>query len=205
MAGRYDQILNATMRYSKEHKAETHARIVQKASERFRAEGVDAVGIASLMQSLGMTVGGFYAHFDSKEDLIAQACRSGFSATTARFRAYIESKPPGRRLATLVDAYLSPQHRDGLETGCFAAAAGSELARHPVETRLALSEQIEAWISVIAAAMDADKLEGDVRGIAGTLVGSLILARTMPDRAISDAFLESGRKAVLANVRPCVT
>lgn len=193
------------MRYSKEHKAETHARIVQRASERFRTEGVDAVGIASLMQSLGMTVGGFYAHFESKEDLIAQACRSGFSATTARFRAYIESKPPGRRFTALVDAYLSPHHRDGLETGCFAAAAGSELARHPVETRLALSEQIEAWISVIAAAMDADKLVGEVRGIAGTLVGSLILARTMPDRLISDAFLEAGRKAVMANVRPCTT
>lgn len=193
------------MRYSKEHKAETHARIVQKASERFRMEGVDAVGIASLMQSLGMTVGGFYAHFESKEDLIAEACRSGFSATTARFRSYIESKPPGRRFAALVDAYLSSQHRDGLENGCFAAAAGSELARHPVETRLALSEQIEMWISVIAAAMEADKLVGEVRGIAGTLVGCLILARTMPDRAVADAFLESGRKAVMATVRPCTT
>ncbi len=191
------------MRYSKEHKAETHARIVQKASERFRAEGIDAVGIASLMQSLGMTVGGFYAHFESKDDLIAQACRTGFSETTAKFKAYIESKPPGRRFAALVDAYLSPQHRDGVETGCFAAAAGAEVARHPVETRLALSEQIEAWITVIAAAMEADKLDGELRGIAGTLIGCLILSRTMPDHAISDAFLESGRKAVMANVRPC--
>lgn len=190
------------MRYSKEHKAETHARIVQKASERFRAEGIDAVGVGSLMQSLGLTVGGFYAHFASKDDLIVQACRSGFSATTARFKAYIEAKPPGQQFAALVDAYLSPQHRDAPGTGCFAAATGAEIAHHPDETRVALAEQVDAWIGVIALAMQNDKLDGEVRGIAGTLVGSLILARAVPDQTMSDAFLEAGRKAALANVRP---
>jgi TetR/AcrR family transcriptional repressor of nem operon len=193
---------NLAMRYSKEHKAETHTRIVQKASERFRAEGVDSVGVGSLMQSLGLTVGGFYAHFESKEDLIAQACRSGFSATNARFKAYIEKKPPGHQFAALVDAYLSPQHRDGPDAGCFAAATGAEMARHPDETRVVLAEQVDAWIGVIATALENDKLDGEVRGIAGTLVGCLILARSMPERAISDAFLDSGRKAALASVRP---
>jgi TetR/AcrR family transcriptional regulator, transcriptional repressor for nem operon len=190
------------MRYTKEHKAETHARIVQKASERFRAEGVDTVGVGSLMQSLGLTVGGFYAHFDSKEDLIAQACRTGFSTTNARFRAYIEKQSPGQQFASLVNAYLSPLHRDGPDTGCFAAANGAEMARHPDETRAAMAEQIDAWMDVIATAMENDKLDGEVRGIAGTLVGTLILARAMPDRAMSDAFLESGRKTALASVRP---
>lgn len=190
------------MRYSKEHKAQTHARIVQKASERFRAEGVGAVGIGSLMQSLGLTVGGFYAHFESKEDLIAQACRSGFSATNAGFQAYIDATPPGQRFAALVEAYLSPLHRDRPDAGCFVAANGAELARHPDETRLSLAEQVDAWMRVIAAAMENDGLDGEVRGIAGTLVGNLILARAMPDRAMSDAFLDSGRKAALASVRP---
>jgi TetR/AcrR family transcriptional repressor of nem operon len=201
-ASQHGHIPSIAMRYSKEHKAETHARIVQKASERFRAEGVGAVGVGSLMQSLGLTVGGFYAHFESKEDLIAQACRSGFSATNARFKAYIETKPPGHQFVALVEAYLSPQHRDGPDAGCFAAATGAELARHPDETRVALAEQVDAWIGVIATAMENDKLDGEVRGIAGTLVGCLILARAMPDRAISDAFLDSGRKAALASVRP---
>lgn len=190
------------MRYSKERKAETHARIVQKASERFRAEGVDAVGVGSLMQSLGLTVGGFYAHFDSKEDLIAQACRSGFSVTNARFRTYIETKKPGEQFAAIVEAYLSPQHRDMPGEGCFAAATGAELARRLDETRVALAEQVDGWIGVIAAAMENDKLDGDARGIAGTLVGCLILARVMPDRTTADAFLDSGRRAAMAAIRP---
>ncbi|TFW09785.1 TetR/AcrR family transcriptional regulator [Oxalobacteraceae bacterium OM1] len=190
------------MRYSKEHKAATHARIVHKASQRFRTEGIDTVGVGSLMQSLGLTVGGFYAHFESKEDLIAQACRLGFSETNARFKAYVETKPPGKQFAALVDAYLSQQHRDEPDIGCFAAATGAELARHPDPTRVALADQVDAWIGVISLAMENDKLDGPVRGIAGTLVGSLILARATPDQAMSEAFLASGRQAALASVRP---
>ena len=99
------------MRYAKDHKQETRDRIVRKAGERFRAEGVDAVGVASLMGSLGLTVGGFYAHFDSKQALVAQACKDGFAATTARFRQLLEATAKGERLSTVVDAYLSQRHR----------------------------------------------------------------------------------------------
>lgn len=190
------------MRYSKDHKAETHMRIVEKASERFRTEGVDNVGVASLMQSVGLTVGGFYAHFESKEALIAEACRLGFSGTTALFESYLETKRPGRRLEALVDAYLSPQHRDEPGAGCMVAANGAEIARHAAPTRDAFASQIDAWIAVIARTMSQDGLEGDARGVAATLVGSLVLARAINDRAQSDAFLESGRKAAMAGVRP---
>jgi TetR/AcrR family transcriptional repressor of nem operon len=153
------------------------------------------------MQSLGLTVGGFYAHFESKEDLIAQAYRSGFSAMNARFKAYIDTKPPGQQFAALVAAYLSSQHRDEPDAGCFAAVTGAELARHPDATRTSLAEQVDAWMGVISAAMQKDQLDGEVRGIAGSLLGCLILARAMPERAISDAFLDSGRKTALARVQ----
>lgn len=188
------------MRYSREHKDETHKRIVRRASERFRAEGIEAVGVASLMQSAGLTVGGFYAHFGSKEDLIAEACNDGLSTTTASFREFVVSRPKGKRLEALVNVYLSKRHRDAPGTGCFAAANGAELARHTPETRAAFAGQVNAWTGLIGELIEADGLEGDARGVAGTLVGTMILSRAVGDPAMSDAFLESGRNTILSSL-----
>lgn len=188
------------MRYTKDHKQETHHRIVLKAGERFRAEGVDAVGVASLMESLGLTVGGFYAHFDSREALVTEACSDGFAGTTARFRELMLDKPKGERLPAVIDAYLSEFHRDAPEQGCFAAANGAELARHPIETRAGFTRQLNAWITVIDEAMKADGLDGDARGIASAMVGTMTLARAVDDPVLSDAFLESGRRTITASL-----
>jgi TetR/AcrR family transcriptional regulator, transcriptional repressor for nem operon len=188
------------MRYTKDHKQETHDRIVLKAGERFRAEGVDAVGVASLMGSLGLTVGGFYAHFDSKQALVAEACSDGFARTTAAFRELVQSRPKGERLSAVIDAYLSKRHRDEPEQGCFAAANGAELARHPVETRAAFTQQLNAWIAMIDEAMKADGLTGDAQGVASAMVGTMTLARAVDDPVLSDAFLESGRRTIRASL-----
>jgi TetR/AcrR family transcriptional repressor of nem operon len=188
------------MRYSREHKDETHKRIVQKASERFRAEGIEAVGVASLMQSAGLTVGGFYAHFGSKEDLIAEACNDSLATTTAQFRKFVYTRPEGKRLQALVDAYLSMRHRDDPANGCVVAANGAELARHTPVTRAALAGQVNEWIGLIDEVIKADGLKGDARGIAGALVGTMILSRTVDDPSLSKAFLESGRKMILASL-----
>lgn len=188
------------MRYTKDHKQETRDRIVRMAGQRFRAEGLDAVGVASLMGSLGLTVGGFYAHFDSKQALVTQACNDGFAATTARFRQLLEATTKGECLATVIDAYLSQRHRDEPEQGCFAAANAAELARHPTETRASFTHQLTAWIAVIADALQADSLEGDARGIASAMVGSMTLARAVDDPALSDALLASGRRMILAGL-----
>jgi TetR/AcrR family transcriptional repressor of nem operon len=190
------------MRYSKDHKAETHLRIVEKASERFRAEGIDNVGIASLMQSIGLTVGGFYAHFGSKDDLIAEACAHGFAETNERFRRYVETRQPGRQLTSLVDAYLSKQHCDQPEAGCFAAANGPEIARQSEQARVAYAAQVKAWIGLIERAMESDGLQGNACAVAGILVGCLTLARSMKGDDAADAFLEAGRAAAMASVRP---
>ena len=189
------------MRYTKDHKQETHNRIVLKASERFRAEGVDAVGVASLMGSLGLTVGGFYAHFESKDALVVEACDEGFARTTDGFRKLVQSKPKGERLCAAVDAYLSRLHRDAPEQGCFAAANAAELARHPTGTRAVFTRQLNAWIAVLDEAMKADGLDGDVRGIAGTMVGAMTLARAVDDPVLSDALLESGRRTIRASLK----
>lgn len=184
------------MRYSKDHRQETHDRIVFKAGERFRAEGVDAVGLANLMGSLGLTVGGFYSHFESKQALVTETCNDSFGRTNAAFEKLVQSTPEGKKLFTLVDAYLSQFHRDAPEQGCLASANGAELARHPDETRNAFTKQLNAWIAVIDAAMKADGLSGDAEGLAAIMVGAMTLARAVSDPALSGSFLESGRRTV---------
>ncbi|HVL76507.1 MAG TPA: TetR/AcrR family transcriptional regulator [Noviherbaspirillum sp.] len=189
------------MRYPKEHKEETRRRIVDKAGERFRNEGIEAVGLANLMQSVGLTVGGFYAHFGSREDLVAEACEAGFARTTAALRSYLDTQPRGERTAAFIDAYLSPQHRDEPGAGCMIAANGAELARHPASTRAAFTAQVDAWIGLIDAVLAEDGLKADARALAAGLVGTMVLARAVNDPARSDAFLESGRKSLKANLR----
>jgi TetR/AcrR family transcriptional regulator, transcriptional repressor for nem operon len=190
------------MRYSKDHKTETRRRIVQNASRRFRDEGVEAVGVASLMSGVGLTVGGFYAHFESKEALIAEACSAGFAETTARFRAYLDTRPKGKRMAALIDAYLSPSHRDNAAEGCMIAANGAELGRHPQATRAAFTAQVNAWLGLIDETLRFEEVTADARGVASALVGALVLARSVDDHVLSDAFLDSGKRAVRACLTP---
>src|SRR5262245_60837149 len=110
------------MRYPKDHKQKTHAQIAEAASAQFREHGIDGTGVASLMQSLGLTHGGFYAHFASKDALITEAVDVAFDQTLEGLRAYAQAGEPGQHLARLVAAYTSTAHRDARGQGCFAAA-----------------------------------------------------------------------------------
>lgn len=188
------------MRYAKEHKQDTHQRIVRKAAELFRAEGIDAVGVANLMGSLGLTVGGFYAHFETKQALITEACNDGFSRTTSGFSELIRSKPVGKKTHAIIDSYLSKLHRDKPEDGCFAAANSAEFARQPSETRAAFTRQLMAWIKVIEEALRADGISYDAKTIASSLVGAMTLARAVDDPSLSNAFLDSARKTIKAGL-----
>src|SRR6516165_10197084 len=100
------------MRYSREHKQETHDRIVRKASVRLREKGAHGVGVAGLMKDAGLTHGGFYAHFDSREALVIEAFAYAMDRSTERWRKLAEQRPPEQRLAAIVDSYLTKAHRD---------------------------------------------------------------------------------------------
>src|ERR1700754_3540817 len=106
------------MRYSKEHKQETHARIVKKASVRLRERGAHGIGVADLMKEVGLTHGGFHAHFDSREALLIEAFGYAMDRDNERWRKLAEETPPEKRLATIVDSYLSTTHRDDPGRGC---------------------------------------------------------------------------------------
>src|SRR5260221_13011869 len=105
-------LMEPVMRYSKEHKLETRARIVKKASMRLREKGAHGIGVADLMKDAGLTHGGVYAHFDSREALVIEAFSDAMDRGTERWRKLAEQMPFEKRLATIVDAYLLPEHRD---------------------------------------------------------------------------------------------
>ena len=110
------------MRYSKEHKQETHARIVKKASVRLREKGAHGIGVADLMKEAGLTHGGFYAHFDSREALVIEAFAYAMDRSVEHWRKIAAETPPEKRLSTIVDSYVSTVHRDDPGRGEWRAA-----------------------------------------------------------------------------------
>jgi TetR/AcrR family transcriptional repressor of nem operon len=187
------------MRYPKEHKARTRQKIVETAAREFREKGLEGVGVADLMASAGLTHGGFYAHFGSKEALVAEACTHGVAATieTLDFRA--RQAPPGEGLRTIVRTYLSRAHRDDAARGCIMPSLAGEIARRGPETRKAFTDQLRAFAAVIARQLSGDAAARDRRAlaIAAGLVGAVALARSVDDPALSDAILEAARAAAL--------
>ena len=129
------------MRYSKEHKQETHARIVKKASVRLREKGAHGIGVADLMKEAGLTHGGFYAHFDSREALVIEAFGYAMDRSAEHWRKMAAETPPEKRLSTIVDSYVSAAHRDDPGRGCAVPTLGAEIARESAKTRKAFSRQ----------------------------------------------------------------
>ncbi len=188
------------MRYSREHKLETHARIVKKASVRLRERGAHGIGVADLMKDAGLTHGGFYAHFDSREALVIEAFAYAMDRSTERWRKLAERTPPDKRLATIVDSYLTPVHRDDPGHGCAVPALGAEIARESPKTRKAFAAKLEQMVEMLAAQMPGRPPKASRKRALGTLaamMGTLVLARIAGNGDFSDEILRAGRDAVL--------
>src|SRR6201994_3798106 len=138
------------MRYSKEHKLETHARIVKKASVRLREKGAHGIGVADLMKDAGLTHGGFYAHFDSREALVIEAFTDAMDRSTAHWRKLSENAPPEKRLSKIVNGYLATLHRDDPGHGCAVPTLGAEIARESARTRRVFSGRMNQMIEMLA-------------------------------------------------------
>ena len=188
------------MRYPKEHKSRTHRRIVETAARAFRANGIGGVGVADLMAEAGLTHGGFYAHFKSKDALVAEACRQALDATTETLDFRARGAPPGEGLRTVVRTYLSRSHRDDAARGCVMASLAGDIARAAPETRHAVTEALGRLVAVIARQMPAEDEPtrmGRALAVAASLVGAMALARAVDDDALSDTILEATRAFVL--------
>jgi TetR/AcrR family transcriptional repressor of nem operon len=181
------------MGYSRTQKAKTHERIVKLASKRFREEGLAGIGIAELMKEAGLTVGGFYKHFDSRDHLVAEAVKSAFGGWKRRVEAAKSGGPPVS-YEKLVDEYLSEAHRDNPGTGCAFSALAPEIARSDKRTRALTSEQVRNDIQLIATLLPGrDKRTARSRAnlIFSALVGAMSLARAVSDEALSREILET--------------
>jgi TetR/AcrR family transcriptional repressor of nem operon len=180
------------MRYEKGHKDETRKQIVKAASRRFRRDGIEAVGVAALMADAGLTHGGFYSHFASKEALV----RAANADALARGRAALAQAAARDGAEGIIRAYMRPSHRDRPEHGCAFAALTSEIARHPGPTRAALTQEFEAHVALIAGCLPRGDRQAAI-AILSVMMGAIQFARAAPDRALSDAILDSGTQAAL--------
>lgn len=188
------------MRYSKEHKLETHARIVKKASVRLREKGAHGIGVADLMKEAGLTHGGFYAHFESREELVIEAFAYAMDRSNERWRQLVAEIAPEQRLAAIVESYLTPLHRDDPGHGCAIPALGAEIARESPKTRKAFSAKLERMIEMVAEQIpDQPHKAARKQAMASlaTMMGALVLARVAGNGELSDEILDAGRDAVL--------
>ena len=188
------------MRYSREHKQETHARIVRKASVRLREKGAHGVGVADLMKEAGLTHGGFYAHFDSREALVIEAFAYAMDRSMERWKKTFEQIPLDKRLAMIVDTYLTPLHRDDPGHGCAVPTLGAEIARESPKTRKAFAAKLEQMIDMMAEQIpDASGKAARKRAAAtlATMMGTLVLSRIAGSGEFSDEILAAGREAAL--------
>jgi TetR/AcrR family transcriptional regulator, transcriptional repressor for nem operon len=188
-------------RYAREHKQATRQRIIDVAGRRLKQDGIDGSGVATLMADAGLTNGAFYAHFESKEDLVANALAEQLREQRESFSA----KPSDRTgLEQIVREYLSVQHRDNPQGGCASAALLDEIGRSTDAIKRAYTEGMLAVIDDIAARLaPADPRLARVKtfSVFALMVGTLQLCRALADRELADAVLEQGIQNALALLR----
>jgi TetR/AcrR family transcriptional regulator, transcriptional repressor for nem operon len=185
------------MRYSRDHKKQTHTRLVKKAAEQFRRRGVQGIGIAKLMSQLGLTHGGFYAHFRNKDELISAATRQMFEEAAARMEAAAEKVPEGGKVAAIVNYYLSAGHRDSVTQGCMLPALAGEMSRQPGAVRKAYTQGLSAYAARISKYMRGageEDRRNQARLLFAGMAGSMMLARSVDDPAMSDEILRQARE-----------
>ena len=188
------------MRKSKQEAAKTRERIVTVAAEEFRERGIAATGLADLMSAAGLTHGGFYRHFDSKNELVKEASAAALAAILDGLAAAASGKRRRTGLKKVAAQYLSTRHRDNPREGCPLAALGSELARADAETRNAATAGFLRLVDILADQFDqTHPSEGKKKSIvaAVTMIGALTMSRIVTDAALS--------KSLLRNAVECLT
>src|SRR5580693_6376587 len=192
------------MRKSKADTARTRERIVETASRQFRRHGISDAGLSRLMAAAGLTHGGFYRHFASKDQLVTEACHEALISLTDGLDVHIAGKSPNHALPLLLEKYLSRTHRDQPATGCVLAALGSELARSDAATRNAATDGFLRLAGLIARQLKTlppDEAHDRSLAIAAAMVGAITLSRIITDAPTSNALLRSTKNYILKAAR----
>jgi TetR/AcrR family transcriptional regulator, transcriptional repressor for nem operon len=181
-------------------KEASHERIVQAAARAIRRSGYDGTGVADIMKEAGLTHGAFYAHFESREAMLAEAADRAGAESNAIAARVIAAAPEQQALEALVRAYLSKEHLAGIETGCPVAALGSEMPRQATEVRRAATRRIKEMIDLVARqSPDWGQPGAHERALltVATMVGSLMLARAVDDAGLSDSLCSAALKRLV--------
>lgn len=178
-------------------KEATHERIVEAAARAIRRSGYGGTGVADIMKDVGLTHGGFYAHFDSREAMLAEAADRAGAESVAALKRVAEAAPPPQALRSMIHAYLSKEHVEDAETGCPVAALGSEMPRQASKVRRAATRRIKEVIDLVARySPDRGEPEAHARALitVATMVGALVLARAVDDSKLSEALRAAALK-----------
>jgi TetR/AcrR family transcriptional regulator, transcriptional repressor for nem operon len=187
------------MRFSADHAQKTRDRIVKHASAQFRERGPNGLSIADLMRSAGLTHGGFYAHFPSREALVKETLSFAMEQMIIRWTEF-GAKAPTEAFATLVGSYLSEHHRDNPAEGCALPSFGADIGRFSSETRKLFSEKLVDMIRQLSHQIEdepADAAHQRATFAIASLVGTIVLARAAGDKGLSDRILRAGRESLL--------
>ena len=191
---------SSKMRYPAQHKQQTRQRIVKAASRRFRSRGTEGATIGSLMRDLRLTHGGFYRHFENKEELFIEAFGESLEDRSRKMLSALESVPRGGELKAIINRYLSGEHSDDAAGGCPVAALAAEVARRPPKTRAALLQILKSHVAKAAKFIPGATEEERVRKarvLLSGMAGTLNMARVIVDEGQRRQFLEDARKFYL--------
>lgn len=179
------------------HKAQTRTRIVAAAARAFRERGVECVAIADVMRAAGLTHGGFYAHFPSKDALVAEATASGLSDSRREFVSDAAEANPEAPLREVIRRYVSRYHRDHQAEGCAMPALTAEIARESTEVRRAFTTALEEFVANLMEYVPGDSPEARRDGalvLAAGMAGAVALSRAVDDPVLSDRLLLAARR-----------
>ena len=182
-------------------KEATHDRIVDAAARAIRRSGYNGTGVVDIMKDAGLTHGGFYAHFPSREAMLAEAADRAGGESVAMMERIAASSPPRQALPAMMRAYLSKEHLRGIETGCATAALGSEMPRQAREVRRAATRRIKEMIDLVARQFpESGQPAAHERALftVATMVGALVLARAVDEPRLADGL----RAAALKHLSP---
>ena len=186
------------MKVSREQAAQNRERIVEAAAQLFRERGFEGIGVADLMKEAGLTHGGFYGHFSSKEHLMGEASALALTRSLELLSELAE-RAPGDPLSAIAGDYLTRRHRDDPGTGCLLAALGPDVSRQGPAVRRAVTDHVRSAVELLAKLVPGkSKAARKQKAITtyATLVGAMVMARAVDDRALSQEILDAGLASV---------
>lgn len=186
----------------------SHEKILDSATRQFRDRGYHATGISDIMQSAGLTNGGFYSHFESKEALLAGSLSHACDQIRPLWNEGIDSTDPLTRITVMIDRYINVDHRDNPEYGCPVPTLGSEVARQPDHVRAHFEDEMAETVELLAVELSAAGVEESEKkawALISLCAGSVLLSRTVADKNLADLILTASRELAGQHLDPLAT